>query len=96
MCLDIVSAGFNFVRVVLSMAFHNGCKFTLTVSPSRGLDTHLNCYAFSVTIFKFWEYNQGCRSKIRVHGSQANFNAKSCFWMCGLFVQRSLFYAILK
>jgi hypothetical protein len=78
------------------MAFHNWGKFTLTVSPSRGLDTHLNCYAFSVTVFNFGEYNQGCRSKIRVHGSQANFNAKSCFWMCGLFVQGPCFMPFLS
>jgi hypothetical protein len=45
---------------------------------------------------KFWEYNQGCRSKIRVHGSQANFNAKSCFWMCGLFVQGPCFMPFLS
>ncbi len=46
---------------------------------------------------KFWEYNQGCRSKIRVHGSQANFNAKSCFWMCcGLFMQGPCFMPFLS
>lgn len=68
----------------------------LTVSPSRGLDTHLSCYAFSVTVFNFGENNQGCRSKIRVHGSQANFNAKSCFWMCGLFMQGPCFMPFLS